>query len=69
MGGTDSGQEGSFVWNGATAWTYQNWAPRQPDNHLGAEDCVHMRKVAKDGKWNDRHCRELNPYVCQFTCK
>ena len=77
LGGTDSALEGTFVWTDGTAWTYQNWASGQPDNHLGDEDCLHMRKAIDGSKWNDFSCSKLSvdyvhhitTYVCEKYLK
>ena len=67
LGGTDSGQEGRFVWTDGTAWTYQNWAPGQPDNS-GNEDFVHMLRARDSGsRWND-YTNKLD-YVTGYVCE
>ena len=32
----------NFVWSDGTPWDYNNWAPFEPNNSRGVEDCVHM---------------------------
>ena len=66
LGGTDSAQEGTFVWSDGTAWTYQNWNSKEPNN-LGNEDCVHMLhdKWNTNGKWNDRKCTHVTAFLCE----
>lgn len=39
-----------------------NWAPGEPNN--SAHDCAVMRP---DGYWDDRHCDETRPFVCENT--
>ena len=63
LGGTDSAQEGTFVWSDGTAWTYQNWNSGEPNN-LGNEDCV-ISKWKTIGKWNDRKCTHVTAYLCE----
>eukprot|EP00613_Pedinella_sp_CCMP2098_P053638 CAMPEP_0171883518 /NCGR_PEP_ID=MMETSP0992-20121227/40216_1 /TAXON_ID=483369 /ORGANISM="non described non described, Strain CCMP2098" /LENGTH=230 /DNA_ID=CAMNT_0012509727 /DNA_START=52 /DNA_END=740 /DNA_ORIENTATION=- len=65
-----SGTEGTFVWQeDKSAVTYQNWAPSQPSNHGGIEDCV---LIQANKTWNDAYCgtdqgpaNEQYPYICQ----
>eukprot|EP01083_Nonionella_stella_P066826 176314_1 len=54
IGLTDSVSEGSFKWIDGTPYGYTNWAPNQPDNYEGGENCVEM--ISTDGKWNDVCC-------------
>ena len=65
MGGTDSAQEGRFVWTDGTAWTYQNWTPGKPDNS-GDEDFVLMKRAIDGGQWNDYTNNKLD-YVTGYV--
>ncbi|KAJ8297631.1 hypothetical protein KUTeg_024162 [Tegillarca granosa] len=44
---------------------FVNWAPGQPDDYDGAEDCVEYQ-VAKT-KWNDAHCAEKKGFMCELS--
>ena len=56
IGFNDVAEEGTFVWTSAEPVSYTNWAPDEPNNHMGIEHYVHMLyKVddRPDGSWND----------------
>ena len=51
--------DGSFQWVDGTPVVYNKWAPGEPNDHLGVEDCAHMYlRVGSpvEGKWNDGPC-------------
>ena len=53
LGYTDDVSEGSFYWLDGSPMGYTNWAPGEPNNSGGNEDCVQMYP---DGQWNDLNC-------------
>ncbi|HVZ36516.1 MAG TPA: lectin-like protein, partial [Polyangiaceae bacterium] len=63
IGANDRVTEGTMVWSNGSPLQYANWAMGQPDNYLGAEDCV--VKLSPAGTWNDTSCASLNAYVCE----
>lgn len=63
IGANDRGIEGSWVWaNGSSVYT--NWAPGEPNNHGGNEDCV-MDNWYGNGQWNDGTCNSTFPFICE----
>ena len=48
---------------------YTHWDSREPNNHGGKEDCVHMRSKSSGYKWNDLPCNNVYhiPYVCETS--
>uniref|UniRef100_A0A182N2M7 C-type lectin domain-containing protein n=1 Tax=Anopheles dirus TaxID=7168 RepID=A0A182N2M7_9DIPT len=71
IGGTDIGIEGRFAWIGLhreiTASSYKNYAPGEPNNSGGAEDCLSMGSQA-GSKWNDLPCTtNVQGFVCAFV--
>lgn len=60
---TDAKTEGTFVYPSGEPLVYSNWAPGEPNNHGGAENCVEM---LTNGKWNDRSCKDHRLVVCEF---
>lgn len=64
-------QDNSFALSaGGDFASYSNWAPRQPDNHAGHENCVQIHRPIGlwgtiTGGWNDRPCWEKFGYVCE----
>ncbi|KAI4823973.1 hypothetical protein KUCAC02_012525 [Chaenocephalus aceratus] len=61
IGGNDLAKEGLWMWSDGTKFVANNWAPGQPDNDQGLEDCLMMN-------WNDlindAPCTKLRPFVC-----
>lgn len=66
-GGNDIDTEGLFVWDlSNTAINFSNWSPGNPSidfpDQAPTRDCVDLYR---DGKWNDRRCSYLNPFICE----
>lgn len=64
LGLNDRDAEGTFIWDTGAEFSYDNWAPTQPDN-MGAgagEDCVSMQA---GGMWRDEWCNELRMPLCE----
>jgi gliding motility-associated-like protein len=53
IGFNDEAQEGTFVWYDQSYVTYTNWAPGEPNNNGGNEDCT---QIYPNGQWNDLPC-------------
>ncbi|EPY84601.1 pulmonary surfactant-associated protein D-like isoform 1 [Camelus ferus] len=60
---TDSKTEGKFTYPTGEPLVYSNWAPGEPNNNGGAENCV---EIFPNGKWNDKACGERRLVVCEF---
>uniref|UniRef100_A0A8C5MZC1 C-type lectin domain-containing protein n=1 Tax=Leptobrachium leishanense TaxID=445787 RepID=A0A8C5MZC1_9ANUR len=63
LGITDHNREGEFAYPDGEAIKYTNWAPNEPNDENGKEDCVEMYE---DGKWNDKNCQERRLVICEF---
>ena len=66
IGYDDIEVEGTFVWKDGSTSTWANWRGGQPDNHRGAEDCVHMQLNTESRGWNDLPCTGKLPFVCKM---
>ena len=55
IGATDGHQEGRFTWVTAEPFTYQDWAPGEPDESHGEDDCA---ALDLDNRWHDRALRD-----------
>uniref|UniRef100_A0A8C9Z632 C-type lectin domain-containing protein n=1 Tax=Sander lucioperca TaxID=283035 RepID=A0A8C9Z632_SANLU len=60
MGGFDSVQEGVWMWSDGSTFDYKSWAPGQPDNTDGVENCLENY----NDKWNDNSCPKVFPFLC-----
>ncbi|KAI4900981.1 hypothetical protein NFI96_011888 [Prochilodus magdalenae] len=61
LGGTDSAQEGVWVWTDGSTFDYNNWSTGQPDYLNVSENCIQMNFPEN---WNNIHCGSLFPSVC-----
>lgn len=57
IGFNDENVEGVFEWYDGSPVTYTNWAPGEPNNSGGNEDCV---QIYPNGSWNDLPCNVGN---------
>ncbi|ELK09490.1 Pulmonary surfactant-associated protein D [Pteropus alecto] len=55
--------EGNFTYPTGESLVYSNWAPGEPNNNGGAENCV---EIYTNGKWNDKSCSEQRLVICEF---
>lgn len=60
---TDTKTEGKFTYPSGESLVYSNWAPGEPNNDKGAENCV---EIYTNGKWNDKSCGEQRLVICEF---
>ncbi|CAO2637827.1 Pulmonary surfactant-associated protein D [Lemmus lemmus] len=60
---TDERTEGKFTYPTGEALVYSNWAPGEPNNKGGAENCV---EIYTNGQWNDQSCGDELLVVCEF---
>ncbi|XP_049459415.1 macrophage mannose receptor 1 [Epinephelus fuscoguttatus] len=55
---------GQYMWVDMSPVTYTHWAPGEPNNANGEEQCVQMNR--HQGGWNDANCgRAAAGYVCK----
>ena len=45
--------------------SYINWAPGEPNDYGGAEECVEM-DITWGGGWNDNDCYVTRNWVCKM---
>ena len=57
--------EGVFKWSSTNETiSYNNWAPNEPNNLTGNEQCVSV--FGNDGLWNDANCSSRYTIVCEI---
>jgi MYXO-CTERM domain-containing protein len=65
-GSIDSGNSGEWVWSDGSEVTYTSWAPGEPNNSGGNQDCGHMNWAGTVGAdWDDIRCDVAKPFICQ----
>ncbi len=69
IGYNDREREGTFTWTGGSEYAYANWYQDRPNSRKGDQDCVITNHIedtnAGVAKWDDRHCTDLNPFICR----
>ena len=67
IGINDLSTEGTFVYSSdGSNLTFTNWAPSQPKNLGGTEDCVDLRTEWDEGIWTVANCDDLISAICQI---
>ncbi|XP_022088561.1 lymphocyte antigen 75-like [Acanthaster planci] len=64
IGLNDQRNEGGYRWSDGTPVQYTNWAPGEPNDYGGQEECVETD--LKGGKWNDLFCWYKRNYLCSI---
>ncbi|XP_071790939.1 alpha-N-acetylgalactosamine-specific lectin-like [Asterias amurensis] len=69
IGLSDRSNEGTFSWSDGTAFDYEEWHPREPNNAgSNGEDCVEIwHNLTYGPGWNDRTCSSLYSHVCKIS--
>uniref|UniRef100_G1Q512 C-type lectin domain-containing protein n=1 Tax=Myotis lucifugus TaxID=59463 RepID=G1Q512_MYOLU len=60
---TDFWMEGRFTYPEGVPLVYSNWAPGEPNDDSGREDCA---EIMANGKWNDVPCGAKRLVICEF---
>ena len=63
LGGSDTTQEGSWVWSDGTPWDFSNWSSGQPDDNTSGQDCLHGNKWTH--WWDDSYCEREDLFLCK----
>ncbi|XP_077425174.1 galactose-specific lectin nattectin-like [Vanacampus margaritifer] len=58
----DGIEEDSFLWTDGSAVDFTAYAPTQPDDFNGDEDCVEIDDTFE--AWNDDQCTDTNYFIC-----
>lgn len=58
-----------YTWSDGTPLSHTNWAPGEPNNHDGREDCVEMVTNANGShsSWNDLNCDAHQDWICMIA--
>ncbi|XP_076027219.1 uncharacterized protein LOC143016665 [Genypterus blacodes] len=63
IGLSDLDNEGQWRWVDGTGLTDGIWAPEEPNDEYGGEDCVEL--LQKFNAWNDASCSAMKHSVCE----
>ena len=66
IGMNDRAVEGTWVWDGGGAVTFTSWAPGEPNDFNGIEDCGFM-PWGTPYQWNDGDCGMALPFACEAS--
>ncbi|XP_038048814.1 uncharacterized protein LOC119722655 [Patiria miniata] len=69
IGLNDRAVEGRFRWpdcSPLTIWQSRQWAPDQPNDLTGSQDCGQLLET---GQWNDWQCDRPMQYICEIITK
>merc|ERR1712130_797602 len=69
LGGTDSGEEGTWTWTDGTPFTYTKWASSEGSDGT-TENCLAIDEYyysSYNGLWYDFECYESYSYVCEIN--
>lgn len=64
IAGTDSGNEGNWIWYNNDPFGFQNWRSGEPNNGGGNEDCMSL-EGDNGGQWDDQSCGDSKRFVCE----
>ena len=63
IGINDIATEGTWQYATGGDLIYTNWGGINPNNANTGEDCG---ETYSDSTWNDRHCSDMNPSICEM---
>eukprot|EP00058_Branchiostoma_floridae_P019226 XP_002604716.1 hypothetical protein BRAFLDRAFT_80311 [Branchiostoma floridae] len=55
--------DGLYQWSDGSAYFFHNWKSGEPNDYMGAEQCVEFHKG--DGYWNDLNCGDKQGFICK----
>lgn len=67
IGLSDKDLESEWKWVGGESSTFRNWAPGEPNDAGGAEDCVEIHSGS--GKWNDWGLPDKEEQKSYYVCE
>jgi hypothetical protein len=65
FGFDDLDEEGQWIWENGTEVAYVNWYSGEPNNLGDGENCGTINRFDPEVGWNDQHCEEANPWICE----
>ena len=54
-----------YTWSDGTEVDFIKWAPGEPNDDDGSENCIEMYVSLWPGMYNDHSCTEARYYVCK----
>ncbi|XP_078702848.1 uncharacterized protein LOC144928428 isoform X1 [Branchiostoma floridae x Branchiostoma belcheri] len=65
IGCNDRQAEGTWRWSDGSRLSFTNWAPTQPDNADGIQDCGILYNIYNYAYWDDTQCIRAYFFICQ----
>jgi Lectin C-type domain len=65
IGLNDLRRKHTFSWADGSAGAYTHWAPGEPNDAGGHEDCGQLNRYFPDDGWNDEDCDQPLLFVCE----
>ena len=72
LGGSDKDKEKQWCWDDGSKFSYAKWAPGEPNNHGGNQNCL---QLVSDGWkkwgsslrdiWDDAVCSDKRAFICK----
>ena len=74
LGANDQGKEGAWQWDDQTKFSWSKWAPGEPNNLGGGQDCLllvqdlwkKMGWSSHQNVWDDATCPEKHAFICKI---
>ncbi|XP_043931998.1 lectin-like [Protopterus annectens] len=67
IGGLQFLKSKHYIWLDGSRWDFARWAPGEPNNEYGREECAEMYITKKQQSyWNDIPCSLSRSFICEY---
>ena len=67
IGLSDSVQENSWVWESGEPFSFSNWYPGEPNNHMDEDYVSYWNNSPNSNKWNDGVISASSKFIVEFN--